>query len=152
MTRRAASICLAVIQHASIDCNPNSPKTTVLPDCALPFRVPRWDLRYFTLFGCSTFSPCFGDYITLIYPYLYTDMAHNSIGFNTTITYISTDGVQRQPSLARRFTAGNFIASQPTSAAYFDAFSTSLHRFKRSLLHSTPESYSALKLISNIPP
>src|SRR5207302_840450 len=50
---RAASICVFVIQARSRVCNPNSPKSIRKLREAVPLRLPRWDLRYFTLFGIN---------------------------------------------------------------------------------------------------
>src|SRR5207237_9219815 len=50
---RAASICVFVIQARSSVCNPNSPKSIRKLREAVPFRLPRWDLRYFTRLGIS---------------------------------------------------------------------------------------------------
>src|SRR5881275_3468714 len=50
---RAASICVLVIQARSRVCNPNSPKSIRRLREAVPLRLPRWDLRYFTLFGIN---------------------------------------------------------------------------------------------------
>src|SRR6266480_1370142 len=50
---RAASICVFVIQARSSVCNPNSPKSIRKFREAVPFRLPRWDLRYFTRLGIN---------------------------------------------------------------------------------------------------
>src|SRR4029077_12924387 len=50
---RAASICVFVIQARSSVCKPNSPKSIRKLRDAVPLRLPRWDLRYFTRFGIS---------------------------------------------------------------------------------------------------
>src|ERR1700704_7102655 len=50
---RAASICVFVIQARSSVCKPNSPKSIRRLREAVPFRLPRWDLRYFTRFGIN---------------------------------------------------------------------------------------------------
>src|SRR5205814_9401435 len=50
---RAASICVFVIQARSSVCRPNSPKSIRRLREAVPLRLPRWDLRYFTLFGIN---------------------------------------------------------------------------------------------------
>src|SRR5256714_15529731 len=48
---RAASIWVLVIQARSRVCNPNSPKSIRRLREAVPLRLPRWDLRYFTRLG-----------------------------------------------------------------------------------------------------
>src|SRR5207237_1635344 len=53
IARRAASICLLVIQHASSAWSANSPKATVLPRVAAPARRPLCCLRCFTRLGRS---------------------------------------------------------------------------------------------------
>src|SRR5207245_6712595 len=50
---RAASIWVLVTQARSRVCNPNSPKSIRRLREAVPLRLPRWDLRYFTLFGIN---------------------------------------------------------------------------------------------------
>src|SRR5437879_13520172 len=50
---RAASICVFVIQARSSVCSPNSPKSIRKLREAVPLRLPRWDLRYFTRLGIS---------------------------------------------------------------------------------------------------
>src|SRR6059058_4877346 len=50
---RAASICVLVIQARSSVCNPNSPKSIRRLREAVPLRLPRWDLRYFTRLGIN---------------------------------------------------------------------------------------------------
>src|SRR5207244_9305683 len=45
--------CVFVIQARSRVCNPNSPKSIRKLREAVPLRLPRWDLRYFTLFGIN---------------------------------------------------------------------------------------------------
>src|SRR6266705_2456161 len=50
---RAASICVFVIQARSSVCNPNSPKSIRRLREAVPLRLPRWDLRYFTRLGIN---------------------------------------------------------------------------------------------------
>src|SRR5438128_8286483 len=50
---RAASICVFVIQARSRVCNPNSPKSIRRLREAVPLRLPRWDLRYFTRLGIN---------------------------------------------------------------------------------------------------
>src|SRR2546423_12706625 len=50
---RAASICVLVIQARSRVCNPNSPKSIRRLREAVPLRLPRWDLRYFTRLGIN---------------------------------------------------------------------------------------------------
>src|SRR6266446_2933080 len=50
---RAASIWVFVIQARSSVCRPNSPKSIRRLREAVPLRLPRWDLRYFTLFGIN---------------------------------------------------------------------------------------------------
>src|SRR5881227_3607101 len=50
---RAASICVFVIQARSSVCSPNSPKSILRLREAVPLRLPRWDLRYFTRFGIN---------------------------------------------------------------------------------------------------
>src|SRR6266446_2729961 len=53
MARRAASIWRLVIQQASTACRPKSPKATVAPRVAMPWRRPRCILRYLTRFGIN---------------------------------------------------------------------------------------------------
>src|SRR5436190_1142976 len=48
---RPASIDSALSHPPSRDCKPNSPNATKLPRMALPFSLPRWFLRNFTLLG-----------------------------------------------------------------------------------------------------
>src|SRR5712692_7376846 len=48
---RAASIWVFVIQARSSVCKPNSPKLILRLREAVPLRLPRWDLRYFTRLG-----------------------------------------------------------------------------------------------------
>src|SRR5437763_5263401 len=50
---RAASICVFVIHARSSVCNPNSPKLIRRLREAVPFRLPRWDFRYFTRLGTN---------------------------------------------------------------------------------------------------
>src|SRR6195256_4242779 len=50
---RAASICVFVIQARSSVCRPNSPKSIRRLREAVPLRLPRWDLRYFTRLGIN---------------------------------------------------------------------------------------------------
>src|SRR5436189_5317884 len=50
---RAASICFVSSHARSRHCNPYSPNATVLPRDAIPARLPRCILRYFTLAGCN---------------------------------------------------------------------------------------------------
>src|SRR5207302_6693948 len=50
---RAASSCVLVIQARSRVCKPNSPKSILRLREAVPLRLPRWDLRYFTRFGIN---------------------------------------------------------------------------------------------------
>src|SRR5207237_6818931 len=50
---RAASICVFVIQARSSVCRPNSPKLIRTLRVAVPLRLPRWDLRYFTRLGIN---------------------------------------------------------------------------------------------------
>src|SRR5262245_62602829 len=50
---RAASNCVFVIQARSSVCKPNSPKSILRLREAVPFRLPRWDFRYFTRFGIN---------------------------------------------------------------------------------------------------
>src|SRR5256885_5934852 len=50
---RAASNCVLVIQARSSVCKPNSPKSILRFREAVPLRLPRWDLRYFTRFGIN---------------------------------------------------------------------------------------------------
>src|SRR5437016_1020458 len=50
---RAASNCVFVIQARSSVCSPNSPKSILRLREAVPLRLPRWDLRYFTRFGIN---------------------------------------------------------------------------------------------------
>src|SRR5947207_3097932 len=50
---RAASIWVLVIQARSRVCNPNSPKSIRKLREAVPLRLPRWDLRYFTRLGIN---------------------------------------------------------------------------------------------------
>src|SRR5213083_3641596 len=50
---RAASNCVLVIQARSSVCKPNSPKSIFRLREAVPLRLPRWDLRYFTRFGIN---------------------------------------------------------------------------------------------------
>src|SRR5438477_326066 len=50
---RAASICRVSSQQRSKDINPYSPNATVWPREAMPARLPRCILRYFTLSGIS---------------------------------------------------------------------------------------------------
>src|SRR3954447_7207953 len=54
---RAASICVFVIQARSRVCNPNSPKSILRLREAVPLRLPRWDLRYFTRLGINGIKP-----------------------------------------------------------------------------------------------
>src|SRR6266542_1492399 len=53
---RAASSCVLVIQARSSVCNPNSPKSILRLRAAVPFRLPRWDFRYFTRFGINAIN------------------------------------------------------------------------------------------------
>src|SRR5437762_9515920 len=53
---RAASICVFVSQARSSVCKPNSPKSIRRLREAVPLRLPRWDLRYFTRFGIKGIS------------------------------------------------------------------------------------------------
>src|SRR5437867_8550531 len=53
---RAASSCVLVIQARSSVCNPNSPKSILRLREAVPFRLPRWDFRYFTRFGINVIT------------------------------------------------------------------------------------------------
>jgi hypothetical protein len=48
---RHASSCVVVTHARSSACNPYSPNATVAPRHAVPVRLPRWALRYFTLLG-----------------------------------------------------------------------------------------------------
>src|SRR5256886_2852807 len=50
---RAASIWVLVIHARSSVCNPNSPKLIRKLREAVPLRLPRWDLRYFTRLGIN---------------------------------------------------------------------------------------------------
>src|SRR4029077_785667 len=50
---RAASSCVLVIQARSRADKPNSPKSILKLREAVPFRLPRWDFRYFTRFGIN---------------------------------------------------------------------------------------------------
>src|SRR6266446_6880903 len=50
---RAASSCVFVIQARSSVCKPNSPKSILRLRDAVPLRLPRWDLRYFTRLGIN---------------------------------------------------------------------------------------------------
>src|SRR6266568_58376 len=50
---RAASSWVFVIQARSSVCRPNSPKSILRLREAVPLRLPRWDLRYFTRFGIN---------------------------------------------------------------------------------------------------
>src|ERR1043166_1820673 len=50
---RAASICVLVSQARSMVCKPNSPKSIRRLREAVPLRLPRWDLRYFTRLGIN---------------------------------------------------------------------------------------------------
>src|SRR6059058_1916734 len=50
---RAASIWVLVIQARSNVCRPNSPKSIRRLREAVPLRLPRWDLRYFTRLGIN---------------------------------------------------------------------------------------------------
>src|SRR5207245_9786236 len=50
---RAASNCVLVIHARSSVCKPNSPKSILRLREAVPFRLPRWDFRYFTRFGIN---------------------------------------------------------------------------------------------------
>src|SRR5207253_2842500 len=50
---RAASSCVLVIQARSSVCKPNSPKSILRLREAVPLRLPRWDLRYFTRLGIN---------------------------------------------------------------------------------------------------
>src|SRR5207302_7078265 len=50
---RAASIWIFVIQARSSVCRPNSPKLIRRLREAVPLRLPRWDLRYFTRLGIN---------------------------------------------------------------------------------------------------
>src|SRR5438067_7831704 len=50
---RAASIWVFVIQARSSVCRPNSPKSILRLREAVPLLLPRWDLRYVTLFGIN---------------------------------------------------------------------------------------------------
>src|SRR5438046_6625192 len=50
---RAASSCVFVIQALSSVCKPNSPKSIRRLREAVPLRLPRWDLRYFTRLGIN---------------------------------------------------------------------------------------------------
>src|SRR5438067_5296233 len=50
---RAASIWVFVIQARSSVCRPNSPKSIRKLRDAVPLRLPRWDLRYFTRLGIN---------------------------------------------------------------------------------------------------
>src|ERR1700757_623401 len=56
---RAASSWVVVIQARSSVCKPNSPKSIFRLREAVPFRLPRWDFRYFTRNGINgiNFSP-----------------------------------------------------------------------------------------------
>src|SRR5437762_14378913 len=53
MATRAASICFVSSQQRSSAINPYSPNATVWPREAMPARLPRCILRYFTLSGIS---------------------------------------------------------------------------------------------------
>src|SRR5947199_1362321 len=53
---RAASSCVLGIQARSSVCNPNSPKSILRLREAVPFRLPRWDFRYFTRFGINAIN------------------------------------------------------------------------------------------------
>ena len=48
---RAASICVLVIHARSSVCKPYSPKSMEMLREAVPARLPRWVLRYFTRLG-----------------------------------------------------------------------------------------------------
>src|ERR1043166_543755 len=50
---RAASICMFVSHARSSVCRPNSPKSIRRLREAVPLRLPRWDLRYFTRLGIN---------------------------------------------------------------------------------------------------
>src|SRR6266699_3931098 len=50
---RAASNCVFVIHARSSVCKPNSPKSILRLRDAVPLRLPRWDLRYFTRLGIN---------------------------------------------------------------------------------------------------
>src|SRR5438128_2866771 len=54
---RAASSCVFVIQARSSVCKPNSPKSILRLRDAVPLRLPRWDLRYFTRLGINGIKP-----------------------------------------------------------------------------------------------
>src|SRR5205807_8412938 len=60
---RAASNCVLVIQARSSVCKPNSPKSILRLREAVPFRLPRWDFRYFTRFGINAI-----DYLLTLQP------------------------------------------------------------------------------------
>src|SRR6266700_1351471 len=53
---RAASSCVFVIRARSSVCKPNSPKSILRLRDAVPLRLPRWDLRYFTRLGINGIS------------------------------------------------------------------------------------------------
>ena len=53
---RQASICWLVTQARPSACNPNSPKSMVVPRVAFPARLPRWALRNLVLLGINGIS------------------------------------------------------------------------------------------------
>src|SRR5262245_5639403 len=129
MATRPASICLPVIQAASVAVSAYSPNAILVPRLAAPARRPRCCLRYLTFLGILysaiflSFHHCLARIhdVAAIDPNLDADDAERGVGLGKTIVNVGAQRVQRQPAVQRPFGAGDLRAVQPPRDSNLDA-------------------------------
>src|SRR5205085_9119508 len=142
MATRAASICFVSSQQRCSACKPYSPNATVWPRVAMPARLPRCILRYFTLSGIKGIgslqklqsyivvklhrehllgSDRFGAWwfrfrgfggFTFANPAFDTQFAINRFGLGETVINVGAKGMQRNTAPVVLLNAREFRATQ----------------------------------------
>src|SRR5437773_2717348 len=167
---RAASNCVLVIQARSSVCKPNSPKSILRLREAVPLRLPRWDLRYFTRFGINGIDSSldllwdwhwrrwrsrsrryFGrPLFFLTNPTFHADLAVNCVCLCKTVIDWRAQRVQRNFSLAIPFRARNLGAIETPRASEPNALGAKILRSLHRLFHRAAIGDAALDLQRNV--
>src|SRR5262249_38742355 len=158
MVTRPASICLPVIQAASVAFSAYSPNAMLVPRLAAPARRPRCCLRYLTFLGIlySAISLSFHHCLTRIHdvaaidPNLDADDAERRVGFGEAIVNISAQRVQRQAAIQRPFGASDLRAVQTPRDADLDAERAQPLSLVNGLTHCAAERDAFLQLLRDL--
>src|SRR5262249_32195723 len=158
MATRPASICLPVIQAASVAFSAYSPNAMLVPRLAAPARRPRCCLRYLTFLGIlySAISLPFHHCLARIHdlaaidPNLDADDAERGVCLGKTIVDVCAERVQRHPSVQRGFGARDLRAVQTPRDAHLDAERAEALRLVDGLARGSAKRDAFLQLLRDL--